>query len=482
MISFTKLLLFYRLFMVIDINHAFVIQQVSSSYLLDKLVTQSRVGTSLSFWSERTNPNVRGRSKWIFAGISGGLKRNFHELILEELVNSQKNSNLLKPGILIDGKSESTSESTSDSLSHTTKRRVTKLQIFERIPAWPLKNGIHMNSVARLPGGKKIASRLEDRFGGRTCPNIFVNTDDISKTSPFLMLVHHNHSFDLFDPARWIERSVIPEGFPSHAHRGMITITICLKGGLIHRDSLGIKQVFGGDEKGKYQGKHTQALNFGAGVIHELMWDNAPSRIGQQVIRQEIYQIWVDVPSDQRMSDITVDLLGGDHETPTLIESKGSELESKTVVIAGSHKSYKSTMTQKSDFTILQVSVEPGKTWSHSSPLSFQSMVIYMRSGCAKIQGTVVPKHGTSFCSNNGEELVLVADEKMGADFLLLAGQPLHQDVIARGSVVGESHQDIANFRKDCEENKMGKTWDETLTDEQWKMHVQHHPCTYKLE
>lgn len=109
-------------------------------------------------------------------------------------------------------------------------------------------------------------------------------------------------------------------------------------------------------------------------------------------------------------------------------------------------------------------------------------MVLYMRSGRAEIEGTVVPKHCTSFCSNNGKELVVVADDNLGADFLLLAGRPLCQDIIVQGSVAGESNQDIADFKKDCREHKMGKPWDENMTDAQWKMHVDSHPCKYELE
>jgi redox-sensitive bicupin YhaK (pirin superfamily) len=456
----------------IDLNHAFVIQR---AHPLPQFLDTTRVAQPRRFNTSLSSNKNRERS---VSGI------NFHQVILDVLINSQQSLSILNSDILIDATCcKELSASSSESGLSSKRRRVTKLQRFERVPAWPLKNGIPMRILARLPGGHKVASELEERLGGMDCPNIFVNTDDISKTSPFLMLVHHNHSFDLFDPARWMEKSLIPEGFPSHAHRGMATITICLRGGLIHRDSLGIKQVFGPDENEKYQGKHTQILNFGAGVLHELMWDSAPFRVGQQrITRQEIYQIWVDVPSDQRMSKISVDLLGGDHETPTVVEKEGSEVESTTTVIAGSHKNYKSMMPQKSDYTILQVFVEPGKTWRYSSPLSFKSMVLYMRSGRAEIEGTVVPKHCTSFCSNNGKELVVVADDNLGADFLLLAGRPLCQDIIVQGSVAGESNQDIADFKKDCREHKMGKPWDENMTDAQWKMHVDSHPCKYELE
>jgi redox-sensitive bicupin YhaK (pirin superfamily) len=368
-----------------------------------------------------------------------------------------------------------------------------KIQRFERIPAWPLTKGIGFKAMELiLPGkaGRNVASRLESIYGGgMDCPNIFVNShQEMQKTSPFLMLVHHNHSFRVNDPLRYIEKSLIPEGFPSHPHRGMLTVTICLAGGMVHRDSLGIKQVFGaGDEK--YLGKHTQALNFGAGVVHELMWDNTISprrrRIGSphSSISQEIYQIWVDLPQEERMSNISVDLLGGQEETPTVIEKNvgSGEFESSTLVIAGSHKHHKSKMVQKSDFTILQVTLEPGKKWIHSSPTLHDSTILYMRKGSATIEGRQIPLHCTAFCSCDGQDTVVVAGTK-GADFLFLSGEPLDQNVVARGSMVGETNRNIAQAAQDAKGYKMGKPWDEGLSDAQWKHHAERYPCEYEMD
>eukprot|EP00957_Ditylum_brightwellii_P188875 14377236-Ditylum_brightwellii.AAC.1 len=393
--------------------------------------------------------------------------------MLDLLINSQSASQVLKSEVLAD------QHDTRSLPNSKNERRVMKLQRYERIPAWPVSNGLKLKVIELLPGGHRVASDLEERYGGMDCPNTFVNTDEIRYTSPFLLLVHHNHMFRLNDPTRWIEKSLIPEGFPSHAHRGMLTVTICLNGGMVHRDSLGIKQAFGVN-KIEYSGKHTQALNFGAGVIHELMWDNTPSRRGQQVINQEIYQIWVDLPTDQRMSNISVDLLGGKEETPTVVEKRGSRLKSSTLVIAGSHRNHKSTMAQKSAYTILLVTVEPGEVWRQSSPTSYHSMILYMRKGSGTIGGRRVPKHYTAFCSTDGDIEVVAGSQ--GADFLYLAGGPLDQNVVARGSMVGESGQDITDAMKDVNQNKMGKPWEVGISDAEWRRHIRFHPCSYNAE
>eukprot|EP00624_Nannochloropsis_granulata_P003865 evm.model.NODE_29442_length_5635_cov_20.489618.3 len=61
-------------------------------------------------------------------------------------------------------------------------------------------------------------------------------------TDPFLMNVHHRHSFTKLDPFRWLQALIFPEGFPAHPHAGFNTLTYVLKGQMKHRDSMGVKQ------------------------------------------------------------------------------------------------------------------------------------------------------------------------------------------------------------------------------------------------
>jgi hypothetical protein len=53
--------------------------------------------------------------------------------------------------------------------------------------------------LLRLNG---LAAFLEDRFGGRVCPMMFTP----EQTDPFVLCVHHRHSFWWWDPIRPIFR------------------------------------------------------------------------------------------------------------------------------------------------------------------------------------------------------------------------------------------------------------------------------------
>jgi len=54
----------------------------------------------------------------------------------------------------------------------------------------------------------------------------------------------------------------------------------------------------------------------------------------------------------------------------------------------------------------------------------------------------------------------------------LLAGEPLKQRVVAKGSMVMTSEKDIQEAYFDYERGKFGLPWRHTLTDDQWKAHT----------
>ncbi|CAN0274753.1 unnamed protein product, partial [Discosporangium mesarthrocarpum] len=70
-----------------------------------------------------------------------------------------------------------------------------------------------------------LAQWLEELCGGRACP-MMLNTEE---QDPFILMVHHRHSFWPFDPISPLVKLLIPDGFPAHGHRGFQTVTYMLK-------------------------------------------------------------------------------------------------------------------------------------------------------------------------------------------------------------------------------------------------------------
>jgi quercetin 2,3-dioxygenase len=361
--------------------------------------------------------------------------------------------------------------------------------------------------------GTPFAARLEDQITGRVCPNFF----EYSETSPFVMLVHHCHSFSVLDPVRWIQKTFFPEGFPAHPHRGVsrflfvvlcclglaclavgqflfcvesvklsltpsaipfslfasgfITVTYILDGGFVHRDSEGCMQQYGGSQAELGKGKHTQWLNTGSGMLHEEMFAN-----DSNYVRQELYQLWLNVPANQKWTEPKSVLLGGPDETPLVVGD-----ESRTLVLAGSFDGAIGAAPVVSDVSLLHVQISPQGEWIYRIPAQYETLIIYVRKGsglsCVAPSGeepTSIPVHHIAYMNASGQDLVLQnSDSADIADFLVLAGVPLREPCFASGSMVMSNPQEINQAYADYQAGLFGTPWDHKLSDEEWRQHVQ---------
>mmetsp|Transcript_6885 Transcript_6885/g.10893 ORF Transcript_6885/g.10893 Transcript_6885/m.10893 type:complete len:332 (-) Transcript_6885:1545-2540(-) len=142
-------------------------------------------------------------------------------------------------------------------------RLLSRIEKPPRLPVWPVANGI-LYTLFDLIGLESVANYLEKTFGGRVAPAML----DYVDTNPFILVVHHRHSFSPLDVLlRPITKLILPEGFPAHPHRGFETITYVLKGGFIHRDSMGIKMRYWAEEgKAPMSSSSSSSSSAGAAV------------------------------------------------------------------------------------------------------------------------------------------------------------------------------------------------------------------------
>ena len=300
-------------------------------------------------------------------------------------------------------------------------RRVTNIEQFARLPVWPVWSGIILFLTSRLTS-KSLAASIEDTLGGRVCPNFF----NAQETSPFVLMVHHRHSFSILDPIRFIQRTFFPEGFPAHPHRGFITVTHCLKGGMIHRDSLGIKQTYGAEAH--HDDAHVQWLTAGSGIQHEEMWDTNGNSLWND---QELFQIWLNLPSAYKMVKPKVELLKRhnvrDGEpipmsvTPIVTEENGVI----TTIVCGQYNGVSATVDCPTNAAILQVQFTQKSTWRHSLPRAYETAILYVRKGSVRVGASLLPVHHTAYLSKDGDEIVIESEDE--ADVLLLSGEPIRE-------------------------------------------------------
>lgn len=361
-------------------------------------------------------------------------------------------------------------------------RKISSVQKYARLPVWPVLNGVILFLLSKLLPNSTVA-KLEDSFGGRVCPNFFEGMS----TSPFIMLVHHKHSFASFDPIRYFQKQLIlPEGFPAHPHRGFITLTYCINGGMIHRDSLGIKQTYGAESR--HKGNVAQWLVAGAGLLHEEMWDIDHDKDGI-FSNQELFQLWVNLPMGSKMESPRLSLLNVEEKQsaeegvvsiPT-VETK----DAKTIVLVGQYKDALSDVETFSPMSILHVQMNANSSWRMKLPPSYDTGIIYMRTGSAFLPSESsndkyeIESHYTANLSPYGENLDVEAGTD-GADFMLLVGQNLREPFQAQGSMVMNTAEEINVAYNDYSLGKMGIPWDHKNSDTEWRDHIKNSPSIYR--
>ena len=246
---------------------------------------------------------------------------------------------------------------------------------------------------------------------------------------------------------------------------------------------MGIQQHYGAEKR--HKGKHTQWLTTGAGLLHEEMWDIQPDDDGTlpdflQPSSQELYQLWLNVPSQFKLVAPSVELLGGEEQTPTVAENADGAGTTRTIVIAGEHGGKTASVETYSTLSILHVMMEKGSIWKHKMPPSHRTGIIYVRRGSITIAGQRIPTHHTAYLGEYGSDLLVEAGANDETDFLFLAGEPLNEPVAAQGSMVMNSSDEINRAYADYQALQMGAPWDEKLTDEEWLHHASKYPSRYK--
>eukprot|EP00471_Norrisiella_sphaerica_P013532 CAMPEP_0184499702 /NCGR_PEP_ID=MMETSP0113_2-20130426/42273_1 /TAXON_ID=91329 /ORGANISM="Norrisiella sphaerica, Strain BC52" /LENGTH=471 /DNA_ID=CAMNT_0026887713 /DNA_START=256 /DNA_END=1668 /DNA_ORIENTATION=- len=413
------------------------------------------------------------------------------------------------------------------------RRRVKRVETPPRLPIWPVANGV-IFTVLEFIGLKALAKVLEDKFGGRVAPMMLEYED----TNPFILAVHHRHSFAPLDVLRPVSKFILPEGFPAHPHRGFETITYVIKGGFSHRDSLGVKMRYWAEkEKGDFK-PAIQWLTTGKGVLHEEMWDvskgieKGPFEF-LGISQQELFQIWLNLPSREKLKSPRVQLFGqgsvdanlaadfnlGDLDeemergekrvrvdgrtkrerleaaTDAYTSNKIEPLPIKSVsepkngvrvrVLSGSYGGVEAYADAKTDISLLHVTLTEKGTWRlEDLPIS-HSAFFYVRSGRVKVKGLVdtdidgnseINTHQLGYfergVSSEQGLIEITSSSPNGADLLFFAGEQIPEPIATAGSMVMNYDHELSQAYRDYEAGLFGEAWSEILPDDEWKRHL----------
>ena len=112
-----------------------------------------------------------------------------------------------------------------------------------------------------------------------------------------------------------------------------------------------------------------------------------------------------------------------------------------------------------------------------------ETVILYVRKGRISVAGTVVDVHHTAYleASTGNDSLLEIVNDNNDSisDVLVLCGKPLNEPVVAQGSVVMNTQQELQQAYVDYQQGAMGVPWDAGLTNEEWKAHIAQYPCRY---
>ncbi|WJF90307.1 pirin family protein [Paraburkholderia bonniea] len=231
----------------------------------------------------------------------------------------------------------------------------------------------------------------------------------------------------------WFPRGV----FELHPHRGLETVTFIIDGQLDHQDSHG--------NQGSIRPGDAQWMTAGSGIIH----NEVPA--ADSVVHS--LQLWVNLPAASKMvppryQDLTADKVPVRHEP-------GVEIR----VYSGASNEVQSGTMNYTPVKMLLIRMAPGTTLTETIPADYNGFVYVMKgaleAGADQAQRVAANQLGwlTRDAAHHSSDVRLKAGDEP-TELLLVAGQPLHEPVVARGPFVMNTPEQISDAYRDYREGR----------------------------
>jgi len=221
-------------------------------------------------------------------------------------------------------------------------------------------------------------------------------------------------------------------GFPDHPHRGFITLTYMLDGHMLHRDSMG--------NSGDLRSGGIQWMKAARGVIHSEM----PQQV-DGLMRG--FQLWINLPAAEKMSDPDYQDHGADHIP--VVRDEGTVVR----VISGTHNGARGPVNDPhTDVRYFDVEAKPGAVF-HTSSGSERNGFVLVFEGEATIGDRRIDTHNMAVLDLDTPPAVHAGDN--GCRFLFISGRPLHEPVVQYGPFVMNTRQEIEQAMADYRDNRL---------------------------
>ncbi len=239
-----------------------------------------------------------------------------------------------------------------------------------------------------------------------------------------LVRVLGNNTIETYDPILMLDSfdSTNPEeytaGFPMHPHRGIETISLIVKGNMVHKDSLG-------NEDGISDGD-VQWMTAGSGILHEEKLPASDRLLG--------VQLWLNMPSKYKMSPPEYRSIR--KEDIQEIPIDGGTLR----LISGRYKEYKGFMGKYLPLDYYHIILKANNKFTIETEED-KSILVFLLSGDAKVADEIVSEK-TAVKLTEGSSLDI---ESLNEDIqiLFVSSNKLDEPVAWGGPIVMNTKEEL---------------------------------------
>ena len=286
---------------------------------------------------------------------------------------------------------------------------------------------------------------------------------------PFLFCVHHNDAYPRGNAVQGPDASLagrnlgqdfggkdgwsmyhgktVP-GFPAHPHRGFETVTIMRRGLIDHSDSVGATARFGEGD--------VQWLTAGKGIVHCEMF---PLVHGTQPNPAELFQIWLNLPSRDKMAEPHFSMFWHEHIPRLRFADDGAAATHVSCVaghLAGAQGLAPPPASWASqpdaDLAILTIRMEPGARWTlpAATGTGTRRLLYFFKGSRLSMAGQWVTPGQVIEVRADADLALLNGDAE--TELLMLQGRPIGEPVAQHGPFVmntpAEIQQAFADYRR----------------------------------
>ncbi|MFT4524963.1 MAG: redox-sensitive bicupin YhaK (pirin superfamily) [Bacteroidia bacterium] len=255
---------------------------------------------------------------------------------------------------------------------------------------------------------------------------------DVDKIDPFLLI--HHWADTLQGGKRENEGGVGP-----HPHRGFSPVTLIFKGAIHHRDSLNTSSII--------EAGGAQWMNSGKGIVHS---ERPPKVLAESGGDFEIIQFWANTPAARKMEPAKYQALEA-KDTPNICSPDGKV---NMGVVAGKVGDVEGPIELMTPMLVTRLDMQAGGEIEIPIPESFNA-IAYPLDGMLTANDSETAKGKDLVWFNNDGKSIKLKSE-VATRVMLLAGEPLNEEVSSYGPFVMTTQTEIMEAMRDYQQGKMG--------------------------